>query len=93
LNGKVDINWVGKSITFKELIERCEPVQLIQSGLFFCIWPSDEWHIWDTLSRQWARLCLDNELFFDEHDAIKYTRDFISADITMDYDKKKIYKI
>lgn len=67
--------------TFIELIGKCEPVELIQSGEHFCSWPSGTWAKWHDRSEKWAKICLERGLFFVEYDAKSYVRTFISRDL------------
>ena len=67
--------------TFIEVIGKCEPVELIQSGKHFCNWPSDTCAKWYDRSKKWAKICLEKGLFFDEYDAKRYARTFIFRDL------------
>ena len=66
-----------KRKTFLEILDDNEPVELIQSSNCFCTWPFGETGIWRTRSMEWAKICLDNNLFFDEQYAKRYVKAFI----------------
>jgi hypothetical protein len=74
-----------KPISFKELVTQCEPVELIQSSRFFCTWSGGSSIIWHPLSKEWARYCLKNGLYYDIDKALEYVRSFISAVIVADF--------
>lgn len=75
------LNKIREKQTFIELIGVCEPVQLIQSSDYFCGWPHGTWAKWHDRSERWAKICLEKGLFFDEHEAKRYARAFISVDL------------
>ncbi len=64
--------------TFLEVLNKHEPVELIQSALCFCGWPINECSLWRDRSIKWAEICVDNDLFFDEKKARTYVMSHIS---------------
>lgn len=66
-----------RSKTFVEILNEYEPVKLIQSVSCFCRWPVDETLLWRDRSKEWVKICLDNDLFFDEQYAKNYVKTFI----------------
>jgi hypothetical protein len=72
-----------KGITFIDLVSRVitEPIELIQSSDFFCCWPSSRTEndiYWCDLSYEWAKICAENELWYDKFRAKNYSMAFIS---------------
>ena len=73
---------VGR-ITFIDLVSRVilEPIELIQSSTYFCNWPSyytKNGIKWRDLSYEWAKICVENELWYDKLEAKSYSKAFIS---------------
>ena len=75
--------WENKPLLFKEIIEQCEPVELIQNSKYFCQWPSGQYDMWRVLSQNWAIICFENNLFYDLQEAILFTKYYISATPTL----------
>lgn len=74
---------LNKGITFIELVSRKiqEPIELIQSATYFCEWPSyytKDGIKWCNLSYEWAKICAENELWYDKSKAKSYSSAFIS---------------
>lgn len=72
-----------EGITFIDLVFRIisEPIKLIQSSTYFCTWPTNYTKNgikWCDLSYEWAKICAENELWYDKLEAKSYSRDFIS---------------
>ena len=72
-----------EGITFIDLVSRVitEPIELIQSSTYFCHWPSfytENGIEWRNLSYEWAKICEENELWYDKYEAKCYSRTFIS---------------
>ena len=72
-----------EGITFIDLVSRVilEPIELIQSPAYFCNWPSyytENGLKWCDLSYEWAKICAENELWYDKLEAKTYSRTFIS---------------
>lgn len=75
--------WENKPLLFKEIIEQCEPVELIQNSAYFCQWPNGQYDMWRILSKDWAIICFENNLFYDLQEAILFTKYYISATPTL----------
>ena len=70
-------------ITFIDLVSRVvpEPIELIQSSTYFCHWPSfytKDNLKWCDLSYEWAKICAENELWYNKLEAKSYSMTFIS---------------
>lgn len=72
-------------ITFIDLVSRVipEPIELIQSSAYFCHWPPPLFCTkngikWRDLSYEWAKMCAENELWYDKFEAKSYSKRFIS---------------
>lgn len=73
----------NKGITFVNLVSKeiQEPIQLIQSSTYFCNWLSNvtkKGIMWRNLSYEWAKICAENELWYDKFEAKSYSIAFIS---------------
>lgn len=73
----------NEGITFIYLVSRVisEPIKLIQSSTYFCNWPTSYTKNgieWCNLSYEWAKICVENELWYDKFEAQSYSRAFIS---------------
>lgn len=73
----------NKGLTFIDLVSRVilEPIELIQSSVYFCCWPSNitkKGILWRNLSYEWAKICAENELWYDKFEAKSYSKSFIS---------------
>jgi hypothetical protein len=75
--------WENKPLLFKELIEQCEPVELIQGSKYFCIWPNGQYDMWRILSQDWAIICFENNLFYDLQEALLFTKYYISPSLPL----------
>lgn len=72
-----------EGITFIDLVSRVipEPIELIQSATYFCHWPSfytENGIRWCDLSYKWAKICAENELWYNKFTAKEYSMRFIS---------------
>ena len=72
-----------EGITFIDLVSRVisEPIKLIQSSTYFCNWPTIHTKNgikWCNLSYEWAKICAENELWYDKFETQSYSRAFIS---------------
>lgn len=59
---------------FIDVINKHEPVELIQSTTAFCHWPCN-WQKWHDRSVEWAKICIEKKLYFNlnqSSDYIKY---------------------
>ena len=70
-------------ITYIDLVSRVipEPIELIQSSVHFCNWPSfytENGIEWRNLSYEWAKICAENKLWYDKFVAVSYSKAFIS---------------
>jgi hypothetical protein len=68
----------AKGITFIDLVFRVitEPIELIQSSRYFCSWPSKYTKNgikWRDLSYEWAKICVENELWYNKFEAKSYS--------------------
>ena len=73
----------AEGITFIDLVSRVipEPIKLIQSSTYFCHWPSyytENGIKWCDLSYEWAKICVENELWYHKFEAQRYSKSFIS---------------
>lgn len=73
----------NKGITFIDLVSKeiQEPIELIQSSTYFCTWSSNitkKGILWRNLSYEWAKICAENELWYDKFEAKSYSIAFIS---------------
>jgi len=80
---KLSLPLNGEGITFIDLVSRVipEPIELIQSSAYFCSWPfiyTNNGIMWCNLSYEWAKICVENELWYDKYEAKSYSRTFIS---------------
>jgi len=80
---KLSLPLNDKGITFIDLVYRVipEPIELIQSATYFCHWPSfytENGIRWCDLSYKWAKICAENELWYDKFTAKEYSMRFIS---------------
>ena len=83
---------------FIDVVREYEPVELIQSSKGFCTWPSDSSNekrieSWMVLSRLWAKICLENKLFYNEEKALKYVSYNISWSLETAYRNGELNKI
>ena len=65
---------LGCGTKFIDVINKHEPVELIQSTTAFCHWPSN-WQKWHDRSVEWAKICIEKKLYFNlnkSSDYIKY---------------------
>ena len=74
---------LNDKITFIDLVSRVitEPIELIQSSTYFCSWPrsyTKNGIKWRDLSYEWAKICVENELWYHKFEAQRYSRSFIS---------------
>jgi hypothetical protein len=79
-------------VSFIELVRENEPVKLIQGTSVFCCWPCAKTfngEYWSDVSKQWARICLSNGLFYDEDNALNFVGTFISSSMKIQYIKEK----
>jgi len=58
---------------FIDVINRYEPVELIQSSSAFCHWPSN-WQKWHDRSVEWANICIAKGLYFNLNKALDYKK-------------------
>lgn len=83
-------------IKFVELVELCEPVELIQSTKYFCCWPTSRaggsGRYWYDLSTEWARICLSKCLWYNADTAMRYVCGNISSRIYYEYKEKGFLK-
>ena len=80
---KLSVPLNREGITFIDLVSRVipEPIELIQSATYFCIWSSfytENGIKWRDLSYEWAKICAENELWYHKFEAQRYSRSFIS---------------
>lgn len=73
----------NERITFIDLVSRVimEPIELIQSSAYFCDWPcsyTKNGIKWRDLSYEWAKICVENELWYHKLEAQHYSKTFIS---------------
>lgn len=71
-----------KKMTFIDLVSKVmpEPIELIQSSTYFCCWPASctkKGIMWRDLSYEWAKICVENELWYDKFEAKSYSETFI----------------
>jgi hypothetical protein len=55
---------------FIDVINKHEPVELIQSTSAFCYWPN--WQKWHERSVEWANICISKGLYFNLDKALDY---------------------
>ena len=60
-------------IKFINVINRYEPIQLIQSSSVFCHWPTD-WQKWHDRSVKWSNICIAKGLYFNLDKALDYKK-------------------
>ena len=74
-----------RKYSFKEVVGMCEPVELLQSSTYFCLWldhkPRKCSKKWNELSEEWARICIENNLFFNRDRGIRYVGVYISNNL------------
>lgn len=60
-------------------LKYAEPVKYIQNESFFCHWPNgNESKIdWRTMSRKWAKYCMDNGIYYNFKFAKEYIDEYI----------------
>lgn len=58
---------------FIDVINKHEPVELIQSTTAFCHWPSD-WQKWHDRSVKWSDICIAKGLHFNLNRALDYKK-------------------
>lgn len=58
---------------FIDVINRYEPVELIQSSSAFCHWPTN-WEKWHNRSIEWAKICIEKKLYFNLNKSSEYIK-------------------
>ena len=71
---------MSKSIQEGKFINKLnneEPIKLIQNANVFCHWPPSEHNFWQSLSRNWADLCIEHKIYRDIDYVMYYYKGFI----------------
>lgn len=58
-------------------LKTMEPVKYIQNAEFFCCWPSHSEANWYEKSKEWAKYCLENGIYYNLYEAKLYVHKHI----------------
>jgi len=78
-----------KGFAFYDVVDKYEPVKLIQNVEAFCRWcDCPTIHPWDTLTKMWVDTCLKNDLYYCRSVALEYVNNYISHKIYNKYKER-----
>jgi len=73
-----------KTTSLIDIINENEPVYLLQGSQVFCPWPWGSAFLWEKLSKKWARICIQNNLYRNHPRALRYLG-YISLELYLEF--------